>query len=440
MTSSTFPPGPTFKSEWKRPFREVSEEISHGLLVHVRKRFERFGDIYFLANRTPVYVTRHPDHVHEVLVTRASSFKKRAQDLDTFLGQGLLTSDGELWRKQRRLIQPAFSHANLVRYAEVMVDLTQQTLAGWRHGEQRDLNREMMELTLAVVCKAVLDYDARRGANDVVAHAMSVLQGTAGLDVLPRWLPNPIHARKKKAADAMDEVIYAIIDERQRNPGDDLVSQLLAGADGEGMSRQQLRDELVTLFLAGHETTALALTWAFFLLAQSPGEEAVLHQELDEVLGDRPPTFADLEHLTLPGLIVQESMRMFPPLYFLPRVAKEDTEVGGYPLAAGSEVLLWIYFMHHDERWFPKPGEFRPQRFLPNSDILRHRHAYAPFGAGPRACLGKNFALIEAQLLLAAIAQRFRVRLVPGQDVKLNPRVTLGPRAPIQMILEARRR
>ena len=130
MTSSTFPPGPTFKSEWKRPFREVSEEISHGLLVHVRKRFERFGDIYFLANRTPVYVTRHPDHVHEVLVTRASSFKKRAQDLDTFLGQGLLTSDGELWRKQRRLIQPAFSHANLVRYAEVMVDLTQQTLAG----------------------------------------------------------------------------------------------------------------------------------------------------------------------------------------------------------------------------------------------------------------------------------------------------------------------
>ncbi|MCB9650448.1 MAG: cytochrome P450 [Deltaproteobacteria bacterium] len=440
MTSSTFPPGPTFKSEWKRPFREVSEEISQGLLVHVRKRFERFGDIYFLANRTPVYVTRHPDHVHEVLVTRASSFKKRAQDLDTFLGQGLLTSDGELWRKQRRLIQPAFSHANLVRYAEVMVDLTQQTLAGWRHGEQRDLNREMMELTLAVVCKAVLDYDARRGANDVVAHAMSVLQGTAGLDVLPRWLPNPIHARKKKAADAMDEVIYAIIDERKENPGDDLVSQLLAGTDGEGMERQQLRDELVTLFLAGHETTALALTWAFFLLAQSPGEEAVLHQELDEVLGDRPPTFADLEHLTLPGLIVQESMRMFPPLYFLPRVAKEDTEVGGYPLAAGSEVLLWIYFMHHDERWFPKPGEFRPQRFLPNSDMLRHRHAYAPFGAGPRACLGKNFALIEAQLLLAAIAQRFRVRLVPGQDVKLNPRVTLGPRAPIQMILEARRR
>jgi cytochrome P450 len=438
---TSFPPGPTFTSEWKRPFREVADEMSYGLLVHVRSRFERFGDLYFLqSGRTPIYVTRHPDHVHEVLVTRASSFMKRAKDLETFLGQGLLTSDGALWRTQRRLIQPAFTHANIVRYTQVMVDLTQEVVAGWRDGEQRDLNREMMELTLAVVSKALLDYDARDGAHDVVAQAMAVLQGTAGMDVLPRWLPNPIQARKKRAAEALDAVIYGIIDQRQASPGDDLVSQLLHGTDGEGMARRQLRDELVTLFLAGHETTALALTWSFFLLAQSPAEEQVLLDEVDEVLGERPPTFGDLERLAWPRLVVQEAMRIFPPLYLLPRVAKEDTELAGYPVAAGSEVLLWVYFMHNDPRWFPRPSEFRPQRFLQNSGEVLHPHAYAPFGAGPRACLGRHFALVEAQLLLAAIAQRFRVRLVPGQEVKLNPRVTLGPQAPIQMVLEARRR
>ena len=233
-------------------------------------------------------------------------------------------------------------------------------------------------------------------------------------------------------------MIFGIIDERQRAPGDDLVSQLLHGADGEGMARQQLRDELVTLFLAGHETTALALTWSFFLLARHPEVEASLHEELDRVLGGRPPTYEDLERLEGPRLAVQEAMRIFPPLYLLPRVAKEDTELGGYPLAAGSEVLLWVYFMHLDPRWFPRPTEFRPQRFLPGSGEVLHPHAYAPFGAGPRACLGRNFAMVEAQLLLAAIAQRFRVRLAPGQDVRLNPRVTLGPQQPIQMVLQAR--
>jgi cytochrome P450 len=436
------PPGPTFSSEWRRPLKEVVDEASRGLLVHVRKRFERFGDLYHLKGwNKPIYVTRHPDHVHEVLVTRASSFVKRSQDLDTFLGQGLLTSDGELWKRQRRLLQPAFSRTNIVRYAEVMGALTQRRLARWRVGEELDLGREMMELTLAVVAKALLDYDVEgpESASEVVAGAMSVLQSTAGLDVFPSWLPNPIRAKKKKASRALDELIFGIIDARAARPGDDLVSQLLRGSDGEGMARQQLRDELVTLFLAGHETTALAMTWTFFLLARNPAVEARLHEELDRVLGDRPPRFEDLEALVETRLVVQEAMRIFPPLYFLPRVAREDTEVGGYPLKAGGEVLLWIYFMHHDPRWFPRPAEFRPHRFLPDSQENLHPHAYAPFGSGPRACVGMRFAMVEAQLVLAAIAQRFRVRLSPGQDVRLYPRVTLGPSAPIRVLLEARR-
>lgn len=430
------PPGPSFKSEWKRPFKEVVDEASHGLLMHVRARFERYGDLYYLQNyKTPVYVTKHPDHMHEVLVTRAASFGKRAKDLDTFLGQGLLTSDGALWRSQRRKIQPAFSRENIVRASRVMVAHTERMLSGWAGGDTRDLNREMMELTLSVVCKALLDYDAQQGANDVVARAMHALQATAGLDVLPSWMPNPIAAHKKRACRGLEDLIYSIIDERKRCPGDDLVSQLLGG---EGMARTQLRDELVTLFLAGHETTALAMTWTFFLLAQNAEKEATLHEELDRVLKGRSPAYEDLPNLPYTTAAVQEAMRIFPPLYFLPRVAKEDTEVGGYEVPAGSDVLCWLFFCHHDPRWFPEPAVFRPERFLNGEAGVGHPHAYLPFGAGPRMCLGRNFALVEAALMLASIAQRFRLRIAPGQDIKLNPRVTLGPKTPITMQLEAR--
>lgn len=435
------PPGPTFKSEWRRPFKEVAEEVSYGIVHNVRTRFARFGDIYFIDDwRAPVYVTRHPDHAYEVLVSRASSFTKRARDLNTFLGQGLLASDGALWKKQRRAINPAFSHANVIRSADVMVSLTQQAIAPWKSGDRRDLNREMMELTLSVVSKAILDYEATGASHDVVAEAMHVLQSTAGFDVLPRWMPNPIRWRKQRAVKKLDALILSIIDERAQNLGDDLVSQLLRGTDGEGMARQQLRDELVTLFLAGHETTALTMTWTFFLLAKNAIEEAKLHDELDNVLQGRVPTFADLDKLVHTKACVQEAMRIFPPLYLLPRVAREDTEIGGYQLAKGSEVLLWVYFMHHDARWFPRPAEFRPQRFLPDSGEILHPHAYVPFGAGPRQCIGSRFAMMEATLLLAAIAQRYRIRLAPGQDVKLNPRLTMGPNQPIMVDLEARSR
>lgn len=438
MIPSKYPPGPTWSSERKRPLKELYEEVSHGLLPHVRARFKRFGDIYFVKNqKTPMYVTRHPDHLHEILVTRASSFLKRKKDVDMFLGDGLLTSDGELWRKQRRLIQPAFMRQNIARYAEVMVEHTEKLLSEWKSTEVRDINRDMMELTLSVVCKALLDHDTV-GDNDAVARAMTVLQNTAGrIDIFPKWFPSLLHLRQWSAVKALDDIIMPMIDRRTaENKGDDLISQLKFG--GEGMERQQLRDELVTLFLAGHETTALSMTWAFFLLAQNPAEEAKLHGELARVLGGRSPKFEDLEALVHTRLIVQESMRLFPPLYLLPRVAREDTEVGGYEIAAGSEVLCWVYFVHRDERWYPRATEFRPERFLPESSEIKHPHAYYPFGAGPRACIGRHFAMVEAQLMLAAIAQKFRLRLASGQDVKLNTRVTLGPLQPIRMTLEAR--
>lgn len=438
------PPGPTWITESRRPWKEIVEDHTRGLLPIVRSRFERFGDIVYATDLTgkPLYSIRHPDHIHEVLVTRAADFEKRSKDLSTFLGRGLLTSDGEFWRTQRRLIQPAFRKEYLARYATTMVEHAQRMVDAWVPGELRDLNREMMEVTLSVVAKTLLDYDTV-GDNDGVARAMAVIQETAGFpDPLPRWVPTTLHKKQQAALDALDGIIYPLIDERtEANRGDDLLSQLKFPDDGsEPMPREQLRDELVTMFLAGHETTALSLTWTFYLLSNNRGVEAELHEEIDRVLDGRAPTFEDLDRLPYARCVVQEGMRMFPPLYLLPRVAKQDTEVGGYPLKAGANVLIWIYFLHRDERWFPYHAEFIPKRFLPEVGGVLHPHAWLPFGGGPRACIGRHFAMAEATLMLAVIAQRYRPRLAPGQDVRMNARVTLAPQFPIQMELDPRDR
>lgn len=443
MSPSLRPPGPTWASEARRPWKVIYSEISRGLLPIVRSRFERFGDVVYATNLTgtPLYSLRHPDHIYEVLVGRASDFVKRSKDLEVYLGQGLFTSNGDFWRRQRRLIQPAFHKENMARYAEVMVEHTRQRTAGWKSGEIRDMNREMMELTLTVVARALLNYDTTRD-HLTVARAMGVIQETAGFpSILPRWVPTPLHKKQRAALDALDSIILPMIDAcTPESRGTDLLSQLkFELVDGEPMSRQQLRDELVTMFMAGHETTALALTWTLFLLSQNRPEERRMQEEVDRVLGGRPATFEDLERLDYVRMVAQESLRIFPPLYLTPRVASQDTEVGGYPITKGSEILVWTYFLHRDERWFPDPARFWPERFLPDSDGVRHPHAFIPFGAGPRACIGRHFAMAELILMLATIAQRHELRLAPGQDVRLNARVTLAPQFPIKMEIMERR-
>lgn len=437
------PPGPTWFTELRRPWREIAADHGRGLLPILRSRFDRFGDIVYATTVTgrPLYSIRHPDHVHEVLVTRARDFTKRREDLAPYLGNGLLTSDGEFWREQRRRIQPAFSKTNLARYAEIMVARATEMISTWSPGERRDVSREMMEVTLSAVAEALLGYEARQDVANV-AHAMSIIQATAGLpNPFPDWVPTPIRRRQKEAIGALDAIILPLIEARQQDPsGDDLLSQLLRPVDeAPPMATEQVRDEIVTLFLAGHETTALALTWALFLLSENPERERTLHSEVDQVLGARAPNYEDLDELVYTRLVVQESLRLFPPLYLLPRVAQCDTEVGGYPLKKGAQVLIWVYFMQRDSRWFPGAAEFRPARFLPDSGGVRDARAYVPFGAGPRACIGRNFANIEATLMLATIVQRFAPRVAPGQDIRMNPRVTLGPQFPIEMELEPRR-
>jgi cytochrome P450 len=434
------PPGPTRATERVRPVRERLKEAQGGLLAVVANRFQTFGDVYFMEHaKKPMYVMRHPDHLREVLVSRASSFEKRTKDLDAFLGRGLLTSDGDLWRRQRRLIQPAFHSARLARYAQTMVDEAEAMLEGWHPEATRDLGRDLSELTFRIISKTILDHDPK-GQAQALAHAMTILQRTGGaLDALPRWLAFLVEIWRRRAMKLLDGIIDPMIDAHEDPSAGDLISELKFASDENGrMSRQQLRDELATLCLAGHETTALAVTWTFALLAQYPEEEAKLHAEVDRVLAGRRASFSDLETLVHTRNVVQEAMRLFPPLYVLPRIAAEDTTVAGYAIPKGASVVLWIFFCHRDERWFPRPTTFWPDRFLSGSNGQLHPHAYLPFGAGPRACIGRHFGLAEAQLLVATIAKRYRLRMLSGRPIGPRPRVTLGPTRPIRMRLEPR--
>ncbi len=409
--------------------------FSQDPLGFVGGRFEKYGDIYFtISNSDPLFVTRHPEHAHELLVKKAAAFAKRSEDLRPVLGDGLLTANGRLWRRQRRRIQPAFSHQRLQVYASSMVEATDRMLDTWEKGQSQDIVQTMMRLTLGIVCKTLFDHDISEDAGRV-AEAMTVLQDSAAqADLLPRWLPTPLHQRQQRAIDRLDSIIYELIEARRKAPAQDLSSQLVHPAPGEeSMSATQIRDELVTMFLAGHETTSLALTWALYLLAQHPEVEAKLHAELDSVLGGRAPTMEDLPKLPWTQCVIKESMRLYPPAYVVPRIALESVQIGGYDLRPGSEIILWVYFMHRDERWFEAPQSFLPERFEPGSALLRNPSAYLPFGAGSRACIGQHFAMMEAQLVLAAVARRFALRLEPGQTIVPRPRITLTAGSPILM-------
>ena len=312
------------------------------------------------------------------------------------------------------------------------------------------MSREMMQLTLRVVCRALFGHDVSPRHIDDVGRAMTLFQASLiGLDLLPSWLPSPRRRRLTRALRALDAMTYSVIAERRQRGGQgatDLLQRLLDAVDDEGdkgkLTEKELRDQLVTLLLAGHETTSHALTWTLCLLSQNPDVERALHAELDAVLGPQPggrdPGYDDLAQLPLTEQVFQESMRLYPPVYTIARQAKEDTEIGGYPVPAGSDVMLWLYMTHHDPRFFPEPQAFRPSRFSPEEEARRPKLAYLPFGAGPRACIGKVFAMVEGRLLLATLARRFRFELAPGQRVEAQPRITLVPRYGMKMRLRAR--
>jgi cytochrome P450 len=389
-----------------------------------------------------------PELFREVMVSKASSFEKdkdykdKKRGLARFLGDGILVTDGEFWKKQRKLVQPAFHTNRISEYAETMVAYTEEMLQEWADSSRRDIAEEMMKLTLRIVARTLFNTDIRANIGEIDA-TMEAINESSGSDTLvPSWIPSPKELKTRKAIRAMDAYVYGLIKERRANVKDegDLLSMLLLaeGEDGSKMTDTQLRDEAVTLFLAGHETTANTLNWTFFYLAQNPEVEAKLHEELDRVLAGRRPTLADLRQLPYTEKVIKESMRFMPAVSGVGRKAIEAIQIGDYLIEKGSSLILNFYTTQRDSRYWEEPLRFMPERFTAEKEKEQHRYAYIPFGAGARVCVGFSFAIMEANLLLATIAQNYQLRLDEGQVVIPMARITTYPKDGLPMRLEKR--
>ena len=391
-----------------------------------------------------------PDDIRDVLVTHSKKFKKSRglQMAKRVLGEGLLTSEGDFHLRQRRLSQPAFHRQRIASYGEVMAQYTQRHSAQWRDGAMLNVHAEMMSLTLAIVAKTLFDADVEGEASEIGAAlttVMSYFQRLLNpLTPLLEKLPLPATRRFFKAKDRLDETIFRIIAERRASGKDhgDLLSMLLQAQDVEGdggsMSDQQLRDEALTLFLAGHETTANLLTWTWYLLSQNPAVEAKLHAELAAVLQGRAPTVADVPQLKYTEQIVTEAMRLYPPAWTIGRQCTEAVEIGGFVMPKGAVCLMSQYVMHHNGRYYPDPESFQPERWTAEFKATLPKFAYFPFGGGNRLCIGESFAWLEAILILATLAQQWQLRLAPEQRVEMLPQITLRPKQGMTMTLKRR--
>lgn len=458
--------------------------------------FERatrtFGDVvYFQFLHVPMILLVHPEAIESVLLTNPANFMKSRdyRALAKVLGNGLLTSEGDTWRAQRKMLQPAFRRENILSYAPVMTDCAAQLMGRWSDGETRDLHQEMMALTLDIVGKALFGTDVLRSASRVgsaLETAMKQFTHIAGWAfLLPESFPVPGTFRMRRATRQLDEVIYGIIHQRRdvqqsaqrRLDGSapaDLLGSLLEIRDdaGQPLSDIELRDQLMTLFLAGHETTAIALSWTWYLLAQNPEVERKLHAELGEILAGRAPSAADLPRLPYTEMVIKESMRLYPPAWGIGRQSRTEFEAGGYQLPARTNIFMLQWVTQRDARWFPEPERFIPERWrdevlrgsessanggdagpsearnggAPNLFAQNHaaknqkrpRFSYFPFGGGPRVCIGAGLAMMETTLLLATIAQRYRFTLVPEHPVTIWPSVTLRPKHGIKAVLHER--
>jgi cytochrome P450 len=409
------------------------------------------GDIaFFRFLGTRVCLVSHPDFIEYVLVRNPSNFLKSRDyvALQSVLGNGLLTSEGPAWREERQRIQPAFSHENIAAYAKIMTAVSLARLETWRDAQTRDIHAEMVGLTLDIVTRSLFGAVVSTNASAVgqaIRVVMEQFSAQAILSfVLPERFPLPKGRKLRRSLQELNGVIYGIIRERraQENPAGDLLQTLLAAQDERGarMSDQQLRDEIMTLFLAGHETTANALTWTWYLLAQNPEAEKKLGDELGSVLGGQSPTAADLSRLPYTLMVIKESLRLYPPAWGIGRRAIEDFELNGYFVPAGTNVFLLQWITQRDPRFFAEPERFEPERW--RDDPVRAgripRFAYFPFGGGPRVCVGAGFAMMEATLLLATMAQRFRLSLAPGPPVEPLFTVTLRPKRAVPMVLHRR--
>jgi cytochrome P450 len=414
-----------------------------------------FGDVaYTRLGPFDIYLVSHPDDIRDVLVTNNHAFMKGRglQEARRVLGDGLLTSEGVHHRRQRRLIQPIFHHSRIDEYGAVMVEEAERASNSWKDGARMDVHAEMTRLTLLIVGRTLFDADLAgdaAGVRQALAQVLQIFERVSSpLGPLLDRLPLPSTRRFERARRDLDAVIGRMISERRaaaargEPPGRDVLSLLIAAQDhdsGDAMTDQQVRDEAMTLFLAGHETTAQLMTWIWYLLSRNPEAAGTLHEELDRVMGDRPPTVQDIPHLPFTEMVLTEAMRLYPPAYVLGRLALEDVSIREYRVPAGSTVLVSPYVVHHDPRWYPEPFRFDPSRWANDGASSRPRQTFIPFGGGPRVCIGEGFAWMEAKLLLATIARRWEVRVDPNRPVALQPMVTLRPRGGMPAVVTRRR-
>jgi cytochrome P450 len=422
--------------------RDIQEDRL-GFLLRAR---EACGDVSrFRFILLPAHVVAHPDHVKHVLVDNHRAYDKQTKGFKTIrlvLGNGLLTSEGDFWLRQRRIAQPAFHKERIAGFGEVMVRAALDTARSWRavaqSGGTVDIAADMMHLTLRIAGETLLSTDVT-GDAAAVGHSVSVFLNDANRRILqpidvPLGVPTPSNRRITRALADLDAVVYRMIEERRRmteGRPNDLLTMLMEARDeetGEAMTDRQLRDEVLTIFLAGHETTANTLSWTLYLLSLHPDVARRVRAELRDVLGGRPPEVADMARLVFTTATLKESMRLFPPAYIVGRRAVEDDTIGGYDIPRDSIVFVSPWVTHRHPVFWPNPEGFDPERFLPERAADIHRYAYFPFGAGPRLCIGQGFAMIEAVLLLAALAQEIRLDLVPGHRVVPQASVTLRPR------------
>lgn len=419
-----------------------------------REAFERDIIVYRFGFR-PMVVANHPDLIRHVMLDNAANYERDPVGkrlLEPGLGQGLLTSEGAVWKRQRRMMAPIFQPRRLSGFAAIMTERSvalADRLSRQPPGQPVDMAREMMLLTLDIIAQTMFGADTTTDVS-TVGGAMDRYQATVRPNIpdllgLPRWVPRPSVREGQAALAGMDAIIRDLIRRRRDRAaaggelGGDLLGLLLAAEDDEGGSRlddREVRDQMATFFLAGHETTATALAWTWYLLAHAPAVEAKLQAELDAVLGGRPAEYADYEKLAYTRMVVEEAMRLYPPAHTTARLAMADDRFGDIEMPAGTNVIVSPWLMHRHRLYWSQPDVFDPENFAPERVAARRRYTYLPFGAGPRICIGQGFAMIEAVLILATLAQRLQCRMVPGSVVQPVGKITLRPMPGLPMTIE----
>ena len=443
VNRSKLPPGPKAKFPLNNLINFRRDSIRF-----LTKMAQEYGDItHFKMGPLRVVLLNHPDYIKEVLSTQHTNFIKGRplEMIKELLGDGLLTSEGDFHKRNSRVIQPAF-HRNMMNdYATPMTDYATRLVNSWQDGMKVDMMEEMVRMSTGIAAKTMFNVDLDKEALEI-NKALDDVMKLFGRITLPLAeyllkLPLPGTIRFFKAKAKLDKTIYSIIDERRRNPlnNGDLLSLLLQSqAEEGGMSDQQIRDEALTLFLTAFDTTSLALTWTWYLLAQHPEIEAKLHEELDQVLGGRMPTMEDYPQLKYTRMVVGESMRLYPPIYIISRQAIDDFSVGDYIVPAGTIVLVSPYLIHRDARFHPEPEQFNPEAWNERSGGQQSRYEYFPFSVGPRSCIGQHYAWLEGVLVLASIAQSWRIKMVPDYKVEIAQLLNLRPKNGMMMQVNRR--